>query len=122
MTDSTTVPGVLVADTRPAGTPLRVVTANVQSFPDNAITQDQALEDLTRNAGVGDLVLLQEIASRYRPLVRRAFPASEWAVFYGRGDNTVPIAFRRSQFARVAGRVQLLHPPVAGLHGPRYCT
>lgn len=107
---------------RPTAISIRVVTANVQSFPDNALTPAQALEDLTRNAGIGDIVLLQEIAPRYRALVQQAFPAAEWFVFYGRGDNTSPIAFRRSQFTKVAGRVQLLHPGVAGLHTRRYCT
>jgi len=102
--------------------PLRVVTANVQSFPDDALTSAQALEDLTRNAAIGDLVLLQEIASRYRPLVSRAFPAPEWAVFYGPDDNETPIAFRRGLLADVAGTVSLLHPPVRGRHRRRYTT
>ena len=47
--------------------PFRIVTANVQSFPDNAITLAEALDDLRRNAADGDVVLLQEIAARYRP-------------------------------------------------------
>ena len=106
-----------------AGAPtLRVITANVQSFPENAITLDQALEDLRRNAEVGDIVLLQEIAARYHPLVEEAFPEAEWEVFYGRNDNLQPIAFRKSQFTKVAGRVTLLHPARPGAHARRYTT
>ena len=56
--------------------PLRVVTANVQSFPEDALTSAQALDDLTRNAEIGDLVLLQEIASRYRPAGRAGVPGA----------------------------------------------
>ena len=103
-------------------TPLRVVTANVQSFPESALSLPQALEDLTRNAEVGDLVLLQEIATRYRPLVERAFPAPEWTVYYGRPDNHEPIAFRRELFAKIAGGTTLLHPAVAHRHQRRYTT
>jgi GH25 family lysozyme M1 (1,4-beta-N-acetylmuramidase) len=109
-------------DTPPAVGPFRVVTANVQSFPDDAITPAQALEDLQRNAADGDLVLLQEIVSRYRPLVQSAFPSSEWVVYYGRPDNADPIAFRRSLFAKVEGRVELLHPGRKHLHPRRYTT
>ena len=109
------------APTPPAG-PFRVVTANVQSFPDDAISLPQALDDLQRNAADGDLVLLQEIASRYRPLVQSAFPAAEWVVYYGRSDNADPIAFRRSLFAKVEGRVDVLHPPRKHLHTRRYTT
>lgn len=101
---------------------VRVVTANVQSFPVDALTSTQALEDLRRNAEIGDLVLLQEIASRYRPLVATAFPAPEWQVYYGRPDNQTPIAFRRSLFAKRAGEVTLLHPAVPGRHARRYTT
>lgn len=101
---------------------LRVVTANVQSFPVDALTSEQALADLRRNAEVGDLVLLQEIASRYRPLVAAAFPAPEWQVYYGRPDNQSPIAFRRALLARRAGEVTLLHPAVPGRHARRYTT
>lgn len=101
---------------------LRVVTANVQSFPVDALTSTQALEDLRRNAEIGDLVLLQEIASRYRPLVATAFPAPEWQVYYGRPDNQTPIAFRRSVLAKRAGEVTLLHPAVPGRHARRYTT
>ena len=53
---------------------VRVITANVQSFPERALTQRQALDDLVENAAHGDLVFLQEIAERYRPLVDEAFP------------------------------------------------
>ena len=109
------------ATTPPVG-PFRVVTANVQSFPDDAITLAQALEDLQRNAADGDLVLLQEIATRYRPLVQSAFPSPEWAVYYGRSDNADPIAFRRSLFTKLDSRVDLLHPPVRHVHTRRYTT
>lgn len=102
--------------------PLRVVTANVQSFPEDALTLDQALDDLTRNAEIGDLVLLQEIAARYRPLVEQAFPAGDWTVYYGRPDNASPIAFRRDLFAKVEGSITLLHPAVADRHRRRYTT
>jgi GH25 family lysozyme M1 (1,4-beta-N-acetylmuramidase) len=102
--------------------PVRVVTANVQSFPEDALTPAQALDDLRSNAEIGDLVLLQEIASRYRPLVEQAFPASVWGVYYGRPDNSTPIAFRRELFAKVEGTVTLLHPEVADRHRRRYTT
>ena len=102
--------------------PFRVVTANVQSFPVNAISLAEALDDLRRNAADGDLVLLQEIAARYKTLVQMAFPAAEWVVYYGRSDNSTPIAFRRALFAKVEGRVDLLHPAVRHLHFRRYMT
>ncbi|WP_345528390.1 glycoside hydrolase family 25 protein [Nocardioides endophyticus] len=102
--------------------PVRVVTANVQSFPEDALTAGQALDDLRSNAEIGDLVLLQEIASRYRPLVEQAFPAPMWTVYYGRPDNSTPIAFRRELFAKVEGAVTLLHPAVADRHRRRYTT
>ena len=102
--------------------PFRVATANVQSFPVNALTLAQALEDLRRNAADGDLVLLQEIAARYRTLVQMAFPSSEWVVYYGRSDNSTPIAFRRELFSKVEGRVDLLHPARKHLHTRRYMT
>ena len=102
--------------------PFRIVTANVQSFPVNAISLAEALDDLRRNAADGDLVLLQEIAARYRTLVQMAFPASEWVVYYGRSDNSTPIAFRRALFSKVEGRVELLHPAVKHLHFRRYMT
>jgi GH25 family lysozyme M1 (1,4-beta-N-acetylmuramidase) len=101
---------------------LRVITANVQSFPQNALSLAEAKEDLRRNAEAGDLVLLQEIVDRYRPLVARAFPDREWEVFYGHRDNSAPIAFRRSRFRRVKGRATQLHPPRAGIHGRRFTT
>ncbi len=100
----------------------RVLTANVQSFPDHALTLDEAQDDLKRNADVADIVLLQEIADRYRPLVERAFPSPEWEVFYGRKDNNEPIAFRRRLFRRLDQGVTQLHPGVAGLHGRRNMT
>ncbi len=101
---------------------LRVLTANVQSFPTHAITLDEAREDLIRNAAAADIVLLQEIADRYQRLVEEAFPASDWEVFYGRRDNTEPIAYRRGLFQRLEGRVTQLHPPRPGLHGRRFTT
>src|SRR5688572_18748628 len=67
----------------------RVVTANVQSFPRNALTLDQAREDLRANAADGDLVLLQEIDQRYRRLVLDEFPADTWHVYFGpRGNHS----------------------------------
>ena len=102
--------------------PFRILTANVQSVPENAISTDQALMDLARNAADADLVLLQEIAFRYQPLIRDAFPSPEWEVYYGKDDNGQPIAFRTDTFAKVAGDVTLLHPARAGLHRRRYIT
>src|SRR5215212_8829406 len=100
----------------------RVLTANVQSFPDHALTLDEAQDDLKRNADVADIVLLQEIADRYRPLVERACPSLEWDVYYGRKDNTEPIAFRKRLFRRLDQGVTQLHPGIAGLHGRRNMT
>src|SRR5262245_42808948 len=100
----------------------RVLTANVQSFPENAMTLAEALEDLRRNADSGDIVLLQEIAERYQDLVAKAFPAADWEVFYGHQDNSEPIAFRRSMFRRLEGKAIVLHPPRAGLHFRRHIT
>ena len=94
----------------------------MQSFPVNAISLAEALDDLRRNAADGDVVLLQEIAARYKTLVQMAFPASEWVVYYGRSDNSTPIAFRRALFSKVEGRVELLHPAVKHLHFRRYMT
>ena len=102
--------------------PFRILTANVQSVPEGAITTDQALVDLTRNAADADLVLLQEIAFRYQPLVRDAFPSDEWDVYYGKDENGQPIAFRKDIFTKVAGDVTLLHPARAHLHQRRYAT
>ena len=101
---------------------IRVLTANVQSFPEDAITLEQAAEDLRRNAADGDLVLLQEIAPRYVPLVEQAFPAPEWEVFFGKSDNRAPIAFRTSLFSMVTGEVSLLHRARAHLHSRKYTT
>lgn len=100
----------------------RILTANVQSVPENAITTDQALMDLARNAADAELVLLQEIAFRYQPLLRDAFPSPEWEVYYGKSDNGQPIAYRRGSFVKVAGDVTVLHPPREGLHRRRYIT
>ncbi|HEX5089433.1 MAG TPA: glycoside hydrolase family 25 protein [Nocardioides sp.] len=100
----------------------RVLTANIQSFPESALTLSQAEEDLRRNADVADIVLLQEIAKRYQGLVKRAFPAAEWEVFFGADDNSEPIAFRRSMFRKLEGRAILLHPARAGLHFRRHTT
>lgn len=100
----------------------RVLTANIQCFPTNAMTLAQAREDMQRNAEVADIVLLQEIADRYHDLVLKAFPAPEWEVYFGREGNSEPIAFRRDKFRLVKGRVTLLHPPRAGIHGRRHIT
>src|SRR5690349_6694253 len=124
MTTSATKHALLV-DTRsnePGTADFRVVSANIQSFPDDALTLAEAEEDLRRNAAAGDLVLLQEIAPRYRPLVAAAFPASEWEVFYGADDNSEPIAYRRDRFTRLEARATVLHPPVAKLHFRRHIT
>ena len=103
-------------------TEFRVMTANIQSFPPDALTRDEALEDLRANAAAADLVLLQEIAEHYRPLVAQAFPEAEWEVFYGAPDNSEPIAFRRDQFERLDAKALVLHPPVAKLHFRRHIT
>src|SRR4051812_21208674 len=100
----------------------RVLTANVQSFPENALTLTEAEEDLKSNAEAADIVLLQEIAARYQHLVKRAFPEAEWEVFFGADDNSEPIAFRRSMFRQLEGRAILLHPARAGLHFRRHTT
>ncbi|MFC7495912.1 MULTISPECIES: GH25 family lysozyme [unclassified Nocardioides] len=105
-----------------ATAPFRIITANVQSFPPDAMTTQQALADLTSNAADGDLVLLQEIAPSYRPLVQEAFPSPEWDVYYGKVDNSTPIAFRKAIFARSAGDVTVLHEPHPRLHRRRYIT
>lgn len=102
--------------------PFRVITANVQSFPEDALTTEQALADLTLNAADGDLVLLQEIAPRYRPLVQVAFPSSDWEVYYGKVDNAQPIAFRKAIFAKMAADTTLLHEAQPHLHRRRYIT
>jgi GH25 family lysozyme M1 (1,4-beta-N-acetylmuramidase) len=99
----------------------RVLTANVQSVPEHAITLAQAHEDLRKNADAADLVLLQEIADRYRPLVKDAFPTSDWEVYYGADDNHQPIAFRREMFRKLKGSVRLLHP-ANHFHARRYTT
>ena len=102
---------------------VRIVTANVQSFPEDAITPEQALADLTANAAIGDIVLLQEIVARYRPLARRAFPAPEWEVYYGgQRANDDPIAYRRDLFTRVSAQVVLVHRAIAKRHPARYLT
>jgi GH25 family lysozyme M1 (1,4-beta-N-acetylmuramidase) len=105
-----------------AGAPFRFLTANIQSFPEDALTLEQALSDLRLDAADGDLVLLQEIATRYRPLVQEAFPAPEWEVFFGTPDSAEPIAFRTAAFDMVAGEATLLHRAHARLHGRRYIT
>jgi GH25 family lysozyme M1 (1,4-beta-N-acetylmuramidase) len=101
---------------------VRVLTANVQSFPADAMTRDQALEDLRRNAEVADVVLLQEIAERYRPLVAEAFPVADWEVYYGAEDNSEPIAYRRDHYEELDAGVSLLHPAVAKVHFRRHLT
>ncbi len=112
-----------MADSQNGALGLRVLTANIQSFPKNALTPAEAKEDLRRNAEVADIVLLQEIADRYHPLVADAFPSDEWEVFYGPSkDNSEPIAFRRRMFRQLEGRIMQLHPPRAGVHGKRFMT
>ena len=100
----------------------RVLTANIQSVPEDAITLGQASEDLRRNAKAADIVLLQEIADRYHDLVVKAFPEPEWEVFFGDNGNSEPIAFRRSMFRLIDGHTTPLHPPRAGIHGRRLIT
>jgi GH25 family lysozyme M1 (1,4-beta-N-acetylmuramidase) len=102
--------------------PFRVLTANVRSDPEDALSLDDVLEDLQRNAAAGDLVFLQGIAPRYRPLVKQAFPRSEWEVFSGDDANREPIAFRKALFSMVTGQVSILHPARPGLHGRRLMT
>ncbi len=102
--------------------PFRVLTANVRSVPDDALSFDEVLEDLQRNAADGDLVFLQDIDPRFRKLVKQAFPRAEWDVFFGKGANREPIAFRKSLFAMVTGQVTILHPPRPGLNCRRYLT
>ncbi len=103
-------------------TDFRVITANIQSFPPQAISDAQALEDLRANAAAGDIVLLQEIAADYRPLVAQAFPEAEWEVFFGAPDNSEPIAFRRDRFTQLHAQATVLHPPVAKVHFRRHIT
>lgn len=50
-----------------ASAPFRILTANVQSVPEDAITPDQALVDLAGHAADAELVPLQEVAFRYQP-------------------------------------------------------
>ena len=100
----------------------RIVTANIQSFPADAMTDAQALEDLRENAEVADIVLLQEIAPRYKPLVAQAFPAAEWEVFFGADDNSEPVAFRTDLFTALDKKATVLHPSVAKMHFRRHIT
>ncbi|WP_372728201.1 GH25 family lysozyme [Nocardioides sp.] len=100
---------------------VRVVSANVQSFPRSALSELQALDDLVRNAGCGDLVFLQEIAEHYRPLVAQAFPSAGWEVYYGPDDNQTPIAWRRDAFTPLDQDTSLLHP-ANSRHARRYIT
>ena len=102
--------------------PFRVLTANVRSVPEDALSFDEVLEDLQRNAADGDLVFLQGIDSRFRPLVKRAFPRADWDVFYGKDTNREPIAFRKSLFSMVTGQVTVLHSPRPGLNARRFLT
>ena len=106
----------------PTSTEFRVMTANIQSFPPDALTLDEALQDLRDNAAVADIVLLQEIAPHYRPLVEKAFPEAEWDVFFGAPDNSEPVAYRRDQFERLDAKATVLHPPVAKVHFRRHIT
>ena len=100
----------------------RVLTANVQSVPRTALTLVQARADLRANAADGDLVMLQEIDSRYRRIVAEEFPDSEWHVFFGPADNHSPIAARKDAFDLLDQRTLLIHPVRVGLHGRRYLT
>jgi GH25 family lysozyme M1 (1,4-beta-N-acetylmuramidase) len=100
----------------------RVLSANVQSFPRTAITLAEAREDLRANAADGDLVLLQEIDSRYRRLVAEEFPSTDWHVFYGPRENHSPIAVREAMFDVLDESTLPIHPGVAGLHERRYLT
>jgi GH25 family lysozyme M1 (1,4-beta-N-acetylmuramidase) len=101
---------------------MRVLTANVQSFPRTAMSLQQAREDLRANAADGDLVLMQEIDSRYRRIVLEEFPAAEWHVFFGPRANHSPIAVRRDAFDVLDERSLQLHPGIAKVHEPRYLT
>jgi GH25 family lysozyme M1 (1,4-beta-N-acetylmuramidase) len=101
---------------------LRVLTANVQSFPKTAITLDQAREDLRANADDGDIVLLQEIDSRYRRIVLEEFPSAAWHVYFGPRANHSPIAVRREALEVLEEHALQLHPGIAKVHEPRYLT
>ena len=101
---------------------IRILTANVQSFPEDAISLTQAHEDLRKNAAVGDIVMLQEIDHRYRKLVRQEFPGSDWHVFYGPDTNKSPIAARKDIFEVADEGTVQIHRAVEGLHGPRFLT
>jgi GH25 family lysozyme M1 (1,4-beta-N-acetylmuramidase) len=100
----------------------RVVTANVQSFPRNALTLDQAREDLRANAADGDLVLLQEIDQRYRRLVLDEFPADTWHVYFGPRGNHSPVAARKDVFDVLDRQALMVHPGVPKVHERRYLT
>lgn len=100
----------------------RVLTANVQSVPRSALTLAQAREDLRANAADGDLVMLQEIDSRYRRIVAQEFPSTDWHVFYGPEDNRSPIAARKDAFDLLDQRTLQIHAVRVGLHGRRYLT
>jgi GH25 family lysozyme M1 (1,4-beta-N-acetylmuramidase) len=102
--------------------PFRVLTADVRSDPEDSLSFDEVLEDLQRNAAAGDLVFLQGIDRRFRPLVKQAFPRTEWDVFFGKDSNREPIAYRKSLFAMVAGQVTVLHAPRPGLTERRFLT
>lgn len=100
----------------------RVLTANVQSVPRTALTLGQAREDLRANAAAGDLVMLQEIDTRYRRIVAEEFPSTDWHVFFGPPDNRSPIAARKDTFDLLDQGTELIHPVRVGLHGRRYLT
>jgi GH25 family lysozyme M1 (1,4-beta-N-acetylmuramidase) len=100
----------------------RVITANVQSVPRTALTLGQAREDLRANAADGDLVMLQEIDSRYRRIVAEEFPSTDWHVFFGPPDNRSPIAARKDTFDLLDQGTELIHSVRVGLHGRRYLT
>lgn len=100
----------------------RLLTANVQSFPRTALTLDQAREDLRANAADGDLVLLQEIDSRYRRIVLEEFPSNEWHVHFGPRENHSPIAARRDVFDVLDEHALLVQPGVPKVNERRYLT
>ncbi|WP_374454976.1 GH25 family lysozyme [Nocardioides sp.] len=101
---------------------MRVLTANVQSFPQTAITLDEAREDLRANARDGDLVLMQEIDSRYRRIVLEEFPSTDWHVYFGPRENHSPIAARRKVFDVLDEHALLVHPGVPKVNERRYLT
>jgi GH25 family lysozyme M1 (1,4-beta-N-acetylmuramidase) len=100
---------------------LRVVTLRPQGDRDDDARPLREIQaELGRAARDGDLVLLQGITTRCRPVAAKAFPAPEWCVYFGCRDNTAPIAFRTELLTKVRGEVTLLHPIPPVEHGRRY--